>query len=194
MIHLVATLAATTTTTPPPYTYDGLMIPPTTEWVMFEPYKEFVVGDHICRAYDQPDCTWWNAMFLESMNASLLNASGTEHITVGDKLLIGVPWIPERKHVEVVEELDEIPCIQGCLATNCSAVTWLRQENICAMTHDTVHIDASKTTMRTIREQKIPMYRSYVVRGHGIDEHDVRRFIDHLLDLLGCRLKTFRCA
>jgi len=177
--------------TTPLYSYDGIMIRPTHEWVMFEPYKEFIVDEHICRAHDQPNCTWWNAMFLESMNTSLRH---TNTNNVADKLFVGVPWTPTSRHLQTLRDTDEIPCIRTCLASNCSALTWFRQKNICAFTHDTVRIDESPRTIQNIRDQKIPMYRSYVVRGHGINKHDVRRFIEHLLDTLGCRLRKFRCA
>lgn len=195
MIH-VACFALTMLAMTPPYTYDGLMIRPTKEWVMFEPHTEFIVGDHLCRAMEQPRCTWWNAMFLESMNTSLRQTNATDETveTVRDRLYIGVPWMPRRRHAEIISDIDEVPCMRRCLVTNCSAVTWFSLKQICAMTHDDVDIDASEETITSIARQKLPTRKSYVVKGHGIRHDDVRRFIQHLIDLLGCRLNKFRCA
>lgn len=169
----------------PSYHYQGIMLPPNDQWVMYEPYKEFLVQKQLCRAFDQPRCTWWNAMLLTGMNKSAQRWTNQSYYH-------NVPW-SSGKHLSLRAGLNESECVSWCVLRKCTAFEWWRNYDTCLFTMDTVALNDSALSVRHLAKQKIPMRKPYVAR-EAIHPRDIHTFVNMLLTEFDCNLNKFRCA
>ncbi len=188
LILLSAILSETQTriNAPPSFHYQGVMIPPGNNWVMYEPYKEFIVTrddePRLCRAFDIPKCTWWNAVLITSVNESVNKDPDYYH---------NVPWV--ANHMKLTKA-NESQCKQYCLQHKCTAFEWWRLFDACLFTMDkNITLNTSHTSLQHLESQKIPNRKPYVSK-ESLSATRVHDYVDMLLTTFGCKLNKFRCA
>lgn len=166
----------------PKYHYQGLMYPPTKEWAMFAPYREFVVNHSLCRAYDEPECTWWNALLIDSINKSVHNNSRYYYTGIQFSM-------PVNQEINTQYNTSEAVCALTCAnVTTCGAFAYHRDWKACIMSND--FYVGPKVDYN--RSHKIPRAQYYIKRErltHAIASSEVER----LLDYFDCRMNIFRC-
>ena len=200
MLHHCFLLNAFATTIPK-YHFTGIMYPPTLEWTMFTPYATFDVNGVLCRAANEPNCTWWNAMKINAANDSVHETNTKEH-----PFYVGLHFSTDARDQTGVVYLNdtEIDCGSRCLVQpNCSAVTYNEERHVCIALEK---FDTSNTSMYDdFKDEKLPRTRWYIKRNASNTSNtsnasnasnasfNASREIERMLDAFDCRMNTFRC-
>lgn len=163
--------------TRPSYHYVGNAPPPNNRWTLFQPYKEFEVNGHLCRAHNAPTCTWFNAQIIDAMNNSIHNRS------IG--YYLHVPFLIKNDVVDKFMNHSESQCVQFCnKEQSCRAVAYARKYKICFVTEKYI-IDLNQLRA----DVKIPRIMYYIKKKKRMNPN----VVDHYLDKFNCRLNLFRC-
>lgn len=161
----------------PLYHYVGNAPPPNDRWTLFQPYQEFEVDGHLCRAHSEPTCTWFNAKIIDVMNNSIHNRS------VG--YYTHVPFQIHDTTTKNILDYTESKCVQFCNEReSCAAVAFARDHKICFVVEDYM-VDLEQLRAET----KIPRIMYYIKKMKRINPN----VVDHYLDHFKCRLNLFRC-
>lgn len=165
----------------PKYHYQGVMYPVSLDWVMFTPYAEFIVNNTLCRAYDEPKCTWWNMVLIDSINKSI-------HET--GSFVYGMHFaISNTSDSEMRYNMTEKSCSGICFyQPNCTGAVYDRRINMC-LTTDRVSIGPTTTYNMS---ERIPQASWFIKRNHS-NHSMLLRERDRLIDYFDCRMDTFRC-
>ena len=152
----------------PSYHYIGNAPPPNDRWVLFRPYEEFEVDGHLCRAHDEPKCTWFNAKIIDVMNNSIHNASKNYYVHV--------PFQIHDATTEHMMNYTESQCVLLCNEReSCAAVAFARDHEICFVVKDYI-VDLEQLRAET----KIPRIMYYIKKIKGMDPG----VVDHYLSLI----------
>lgn len=170
---------------PPPYHYSGMFPLKDDNFIMFQPYREFILNnDHqhkLCRAYDEPKCTFWNARLLSVLNLTMNETVITYR---------GAPWIADMmEHAQT----NYSSCIQWCDQQNCTAWQFWFERDVCVISLSEVRIDMDDATTQMFIEQKMPTRVFAVKKKREVRDEHVRAWMDQFVEKAECRLNKFRC-
>ena len=171
---------------PTPYHYKGMFPLRDDNFIMFQPYRQFIVNYskqyHLCRAYDEPKCTYWNALLISNLNK-------THHT---QNYWLGLPWTADNMTVVHLDNLKQ--CVQYCANKDCTALQYRHEYGICAITQSHARIDLSTNMTKKLITQNYSRHQNIVRKNFSINEQQVLTWIQHFIDAAGCRLNKFRCA
>lgn len=187
MLLLVTFLHATTHLFghPPPYHYQGMFPLQDNNFIMFQPYREFILhtnGKHyLCRAYDEPKCTFWNARLLSGLNQTMNHTI---------PVYVGAPWV-----ADIVEYalMNYTTCVDWCKLQNCTAMQFWHEYYVCVISKTQVRIDMSNRTTHMFLEQKMPTRQYIIHKNREVRDEHVQAWIDLFVQKAECRLNKFRC-